>query len=246
MNANLFNYTNVTPFFQTIVSVAEGRKTNEEGIEILARIKHHNTYLSPCDFIGEHICANKLNKLTKILLLKTLNHLWPMSEKPNFISFNVCAQQLHSDARSELMEILKSLHVEFEKIGVYLVMEITEDKKLEETNGVIRTLKKIKSMGIKLAIDDYGRYFSSPSRGALLENIDILKTDRSLINAPNTITMSLISISFLKHALDIAKITNCKVIVEGIERESQLELLHDSKIWYQGYYFSHPRPIDEL
>lgn len=58
--------------------------------------------------------------------------------------------------------------------------------------------------------------------------------------------MSLISISFLKHALDIAKITNCKVIVEGIERESQLELLHDSKIWYQGYYFSHPRPIDEL
>ena len=196
--------------------------------------------------MGKHICANELNNLTKILLLKTLNHLWLISEKPNFISFNVCAQQLHGNARSELMEILNLLHIEFEKIGVCLVMEITEDKNLEETSGVIRALKNIKSIGIKLAIDDYGRYFSSPSRGALLENIDILKTDKSLINSPNTTTMSLISMSFLNHALEISKITNCKIIVEGIERESQLELLHDPTIWYQGYYFSHPRPIDEL
>lgn len=239
------NTNDVVPFFQKIVSIATNNETKSEGIEILARIKCQNQYLPPSGFIGKSSSFNYLNQLTTALLLKTLRHLESISKKPNFISFNVCAKQLQTSIRYELIETLDYLHNRFHKKGIYLVMEITEDEDFEKIEQITETLMIIKNIGIKIAIDDYGKYFSSPSRLALMESVDILKVDKSIINSSEK-TICPISMSFLKHVLDIAKIINCKVIIEGVEKKSQLELLHNSTIWYQGYYFSKPRPIYEL
>lgn len=239
------NTKNIVPFFQTIVSISLDNEIKNEGIEILARIKCKDQYLPPSRFLIKHSDnINYLNKLTITLLLKTLMHLEQTSRKPKFISFNLCPQQLQTGIRYELIDKLNFLHSEFQKNDVDLVMEITEDEDFEIIKEVTETLKIIKDIGIKIAVDDYGKYFSSPSRVALMANIDILKVDKSLINSSES--TCLISMSFLKHVLDIAKILNCKVIIEGVEKKSQLELLHDSTIWYQGYYFSQPRPIFEL
>ncbi|QSR75026.1 hypothetical protein [Aeromonas jandaei] len=70
-----FDTRNVTPFFQHIVSVAADRKEKNEGIEILARIKAGDQYLTPASFIGTSCTSKLLNRLTSILLYKTLLHI---------------------------------------------------------------------------------------------------------------------------------------------------------------------------
>nr|WP_242526768.1 EAL domain-containing protein [Aeromonas jandaei] len=164
------------------------------------------------------------------------------------MSFNVCANQLHVSIRNKLIKALTSLHEEFKAIGVDLVMEITEDERLEKVEKVIETLKIINRTGIKIAIDDYGRYFSSPSMVSFIEDLHILKVDKSFISSLEA--NCLISKSFIKHALDIAEIKKCQIIIEGIEKGSQIKLLgstaNHSTIWYQGYFFSQPKPICEL
>ncbi|WP_421178249.1 EAL domain-containing protein [Aeromonas jandaei] len=243
-----FDSCSVIPFFQKIVSVAADKKEKCEGIEILARIKKGDQYLSPANFSCQSYTPNTLNKLTSVLLCKTLSHIEKTLNKPNFISFNVYARQLQMNTIRCLIDTLSSLYSEFESRGIQLVMEITENEKLETIDGVMDTLRLINKIGIKIAIDDYGKYFSSPSMVSFVEDVHILKIDKSIIDSLEV--NCLISRSFIKHAFDIAKIKNCHILIEGIERESQLELLgnnvNHSTIWYQGYFFSRPRPIHDL
>jgi len=118
-----------------------------------------------------------------------------------------------------------------------LELEITENMLMDDVEGSVETLHKLKALGVYLAIDDFGTGYSSLSYLKRFP-IDKLKVDRSFITHVTTdpgdasVTQAIIAVA---HNLGLS------VTAEGVEEFSQLEFLqqHDCEE-IQGYYFSRP------
>ena len=118
-----------------------------------------------------------------------------------------------------------------------LELEITENMLMDDVDGAVDTLHKLKALGVYLAIDDFGTGYSSLSYLKRFP-IDKLKVDRSFITHVTTdsgdasVTQAIIAMA---HSLGLT------VTAEGVEEVSQLEFLRQNNCEeVQGYYFSRP------
>lgn len=124
-----------------------------------------------------------------------------------------------------------------------LELELTESGLLEDVQRTTATLHGLRSLGVKVSIDDFGVGYSSL---AYVRNfpIDRLKIDRSFISnlTPNSRDEAIVrAIRSLGSSLSV------KVIAEGVETLQQLECLRAYDCdEAQGYLFSRPVPADEL
>src|SRR5215213_5788893 len=129
-----------------------------------------------------------------------------------------------------------------------LQLEITEGAMT--TNGMSstdRTLRSLKRMGVKLAIDDFGLGYSSLSYLKRFP-VDFLKIDRSFIaglgGEPNGVSKDK---EIVKAMIDLTHALGLRVIAEGVETSKQLARLRNMKCdLAQGYYFSEPLPSEAL
>jgi diguanylate cyclase (GGDEF)-like protein/PAS domain S-box-containing protein len=124
-----------------------------------------------------------------------------------------------------------------------LDLEITESVIMENVENSIAQLRAARAIGINIAIDDFGTGYSSLAYIARLP-VDTLKIDRSFIMAmegsaeDRNIVSTIIS---LAHALGL------KVVAEGVETQSQQDLLRGLQCdQMQGYLFSAPVPIERI
>ncbi len=108
---------------------------------------------------------------------------------------------------------------------------------MEDVETALAALSRLKSLGIRLAIDDFGKGYSSLS---YLHQFpcNVLKIDRSFIsrmgaNGENT--------QIARTIIALAQGLELEVVAEGIETEHQLAHLRNLGCQYgQGYLFSHP------
>lgn len=123
-----------------------------------------------------------------------------------------------------------------------LQLEITESALMENERRAIGTLRKLKALGVKVAIDDFGKGYSSLN---YLRDLpaDSLKIDKSFVDGidkdePNAAIVRLI--------IELAHTLGLEVTAEGIETVSQLtRLLNMGCDLGQGYYFSRPLPVEQ-
>ncbi|HWL24613.1 MAG TPA: PAS domain S-box protein [Ureibacillus sp.] len=123
-----------------------------------------------------------------------------------------------------------------------LILEITENAMINEMDCTIDAIGQLKKMGVKIAIDDFGKGFSSLSYLMKLE-VDILKLDKAFVEElTSKKNASLVfSIVSLAHNLGLT------VVAEGIETEQQYHVLEQYGCDIgQGYYFSKPLTGDQL
>lgn len=189
----------------------------------------------PMDFIKNAEQAGIINQLTEILLRKTLSEAsnWP---KDLFISFNLSAHDIGSSHHiKRLTDIVLDSGFPPER----LTFEITESALLQDLDRASETLLLLKSLGSKVALDDFGVGYSSLSYVQSLP-LDRLKIDRSFIT---NIEESETSRAVVKTIIDLCNNLNLDCVVEGVETEGQLKILQNigcKKI--QGYLFSRPLP----
>lgn len=124
-----------------------------------------------------------------------------------------------------------------------LNLEITEDEAMEDAELTISILEKLKAKGITAAMDDFGTGYSSLSYVNRLP-IDILKIDRSLIS---TIDKDIRALEIVRTIMLMCHSLGINILAEGVERESQLEILQDFGCdLIQGYIISKPVPAEEF
>jgi diguanylate cyclase (GGDEF)-like protein/PAS domain S-box-containing protein len=118
-----------------------------------------------------------------------------------------------------------------------LLLELTESVLLGDSDRIGTELDELKEIGVRLAIDDFGTGYSSLNYLLQLP-IDVLKIDKSFVTG--------IASSWRQHALvkgivRLAGTLEVEVIAEGIETETERELLAGMGCQYgQGYLLSHP------
>ncbi|MFT6926719.1 MAG: diguanylate cyclase (GGDEF)-like protein [Psychromonas sp.] len=118
-----------------------------------------------------------------------------------------------------------------------LELEITENMLMDDVEGSVETLHRLKALGVYLAIDDFGTGYSSLSYLKRFP-IDKLKVDRSFII---NVTTDKGDASVTQAIIALAHNMGLTVTAEGVEEASQLEFLRQNKCEeVQGYYFSRP------
>jgi diguanylate cyclase (GGDEF)-like protein len=124
-----------------------------------------------------------------------------------------------------------------------LELEVTESSIMTNPELAVRTLKALKKIGIKIAVDDFGTGFSSLAYLKRLP-IDILKIDRSFVSE---VTTDPADAALVKAIITLAHDLRLRVVAEGVETEDQLRFLHSLRCdEIQGYLFSKPLPAGEF
>lgn len=121
-----------------------------------------------------------------------------------------------------------------------LVFEITETAAMSEIDVTLTFIRKLKDMGCRFALDDFGAGFSSFYYLKRFE-VDYLKIDGSFIRDLATDEGSRI---FVKALNDVARELNKQVIAEWVEKPEVVKLLIDMGTQFgQGFLFQGPEPL---
>jgi len=102
-----------------------------------------------------------------------------------------------------------------------LVLEITENVLMEESQDSIERLASLKRLGVRLAIDDFGTGYSSLSYLRRFP-IDILKVDRSFVEG---VAEGPENSAIVSAIVNLARTLNLEVIAEGVEEIGQHDAL---------------------
>ncbi|WP_332675529.1 bifunctional diguanylate cyclase/phosphodiesterase [Aromatoleum sp.] len=149
----------------------------------------------------------------------------------------------HLFRRGDLPELVDMLLAEFDLPPCALELELTEAIVMSDVESSIRTMHRIRDLGVDLSIDDFGTGYSSLAHLKRCP-VQMLKIDRSFVNDlmtdPNDAAITE-AITALAHKMNI------RVIAEGVETVAQLEALRrygcDA---IQGYWLSKPIPAPML
>ncbi len=204
------------------------------GYEALLRWHHPRLgMVSPLDFIpvaeesGEIIAIGAW--VLKTACLEAVR--WDKGAK---IAVNLSPIQL---LRSDLPELVMQTLLETGLPADRLELEITESVIIADKHGALQSLRKIKAMGVSIAIDDFGTGYSS------LDTLhsfpfDKIKIDKSFlanaVDRPQTRAI-------INAVLALGKSLNIPVLAEGVETESQIDLLIAGGCdEAQGYFYGRP------
>jgi len=222
----------IISYFQPIVN----NKTEEiEKYESLVRLVDENgDILPPFFFLDIAKEGQYYSDITAIVLRNSFDAL--KNTKMN-ISINLSALDIEkASTREELYKLLD----EYKEDAHRVVFELLEDENVHDMQTIKEFIQKVKSVGVKIAIDDFGAGYSNFER--LLEyQPDILKIDGSLIK---NIETSEYSLAVVKTIVTFAKSQNIQTIAEYAENKEIFEILKSLDVDFsQGYYFGKPLPL---
>jgi EAL domain-containing protein (putative c-di-GMP-specific phosphodiesterase class I) len=120
-----------------------------------------------------------------------------------------------------------------------LGLEVTESVLIEEADSPMAVLNKLRSHGLRLVLDDFGRGYSSLSYLKHLP-LDGMKIDRSFTHG---LTGDLKDVVIMRALVDMAHALGMSVVVEGVESTLQADELRRLGCRHvQGFLFSRPQP----
>lgn len=221
--------------FQPKVNAVTERIT---GMEALVRWNHPELgFLPPPEFIEVAEKTGDIVPLGEYVITKSLEHLKRcMGAGETQLSVSINISPLHLLHTRFLVHLNESLLLyRISPSDVYL--EITENVMLQE--DMVVHLQAIQRMGFKLSLDDFGTGYSSLNYLQRF-NFDELKIDKSftdgLLKGEKEITL-------FRTILAIARNFKMKCVIEGLEEESQLNLVRQMGAdEIQGWYYSKALP----
>ncbi len=157
-----------------------------------------------------------------------------------FIAINFSARQFNNTALNQT--VFKILANNCFNVNL-LEIELTESILVNNPALVAKKLTRLKSSGLKIAVDDFGKGYSSLS---YLQNFyfDILKIDRCFIK---DIDSNITNASIVRYLIELSHKLGVKVVAEGVETKGELEFLTTYNCdAFQGYLFSRPLAFSDF
>jgi EAL domain-containing protein (putative c-di-GMP-specific phosphodiesterase class I) len=228
--------------YQPILRLADLRVA---GFEALLRWRHPDGQLiEPESFVPYAEESGLIVPLGRFALenavrdLAQWQHLFPM-KPPLFASVNVAWRQIaDSGFAGEFADLLQAANIAPRS----LKLEITESAVMREADRAAAALRRLRDLGVGLAVDDFGTGHSSLSHLRRFP-FEAIKIDKSFIADANERSGAAIlrSIVALAHELKLA------VVAEGIETDADALLLRDIGCEYgQGYLFGTALPASGI
>jgi len=119
-----------------------------------------------------------------------------------------------------------------------LCLEVTESAVIADLEEADRTLRGLRDIGVKLAVDDFGVGYASLSQLKSLPPVDVLKIDRSFVSG---VLNGGDDRAIVEAVVGLAHSLGLQTVAEGIETAEQGEALRSLNcVFGQGYHYARP------
>ena len=162
---------------------------------------------------------------------------WP---KPLRIAVNVSAVQIHTPGFAEVVEaVLAETGIDPRR----LELEITETALIRDMPRALSALRRVKALGVKIAMDDFGTGYSSLSNLRAFP-FDRIKIDGSFVRA---VDANREAAAIVRAILELGRGLHLSILAEGVETPAELGFLGDELCdEVQGYLVGRPGPIADF
>lgn len=199
--------------------------------------------VSPKEFIPIAENSGLIIPIGKYIIDESFKKCKELSEKASKtfkMAINLSEVQIRDE---EIVDYIEKSLQKYDLDASYIELEITENIIMKSAEKNIKTLERLKKLGVTLALDDFGTGYSSLSYLRTLP-IDVLKIDKSFIDG---ILIEEKSEYIINSIIELSHYLNLLVVAEGVETKEQKEYLERSSCdIIQGYYFSKPVEFDEI
>lgn len=218
--------------FQPIVSLRNGEI---HGYEALSRVICQTDLANPEDLFHAALTYNRLRELDQLCRTTTLETISGKLTFDKKLFLNVNSLIINHDQfqLGFTSRFLKQYSLKPEQI----VLEITERNSIADIDKFRKTIAHFKAENFHIAIDDAGAMYSGLN---LINTIHphYIKMDRRLIH---NIDLGRLNFALIKGMTEFCRMSNIRLIAEGIETQSELMILIDLGVPYaQGYFLQKP------
>ncbi|USB34359.1 bifunctional diguanylate cyclase/phosphodiesterase [Paenibacillus sp. YPG26] len=213
------------------------------GMEALIRWRHPKLgVISPAEFIPIAEETGLIIPMTRWIMKEACrqNQEWQQEGfEPQCVSVNLSVRVFESQ---DLLDMIQSALAKTGLASQYLEVEITESILASDFQGIINQLMKIRELGIKIAMDDFGSGYSSLGSLDKLP-IDTLKIDQLFVREYESGSKKAI----IQAIITLGQQLNLELVAEGVETIEQSEFLNclGCSIM-QGYYYGKPMNEDQI
>lgn len=157
------------------------------------------------------------------------------------LAVNVSVQQFYGTV--DLAEQLRAILVDKGLSADRLEIEVTESLFMRNIEDMRTKLQRVRDLGIRISLDDFGTGFSSLSYLRTLP-FDVIKLDRSFVSdIDNGEEGRTLAITIINMARNLGKIC----VAEGVENQNQLEMLREAGCnLVQGYLLGRPMSAQDI
>jgi diguanylate cyclase (GGDEF)-like protein/PAS domain S-box-containing protein len=210
------------------------------GSEALLRW-HHPEYgmLAPAEFIPIAEETGLIVPIGEWILEAACREAvgWP---RPYKVAVNISPRQFQ---RHDLAETVHRILLETGLSPARLELEITETALFEDLQRALDSLRRLRALGVTIAMDDFGTGYSSLSSLQAFP-FDKIKIDRQFVEHLGEKKQAAM---IVRSVLALGKSLEIPVLAEGVETQQQLDFLTSEDCGeVQGYYFGRPVSAEQI
>lgn len=165
-----------------------------------------------------------------------------IAEGKKVVPISVNVSRVHF-IREDLAEHICQIVDQFQLPHDMIELELTESAFFDDKSVLLNTIKKLKSYGFAISMDDFGAGYSSLNSLKELP-LDVVKLDAGFFREEDEAGRGKL---IVEDTISLAKKLHMKIVAEGIETREQVDFLADMNCdLIQGYYFAKPMPVSEF
>jgi EAL domain-containing protein (putative c-di-GMP-specific phosphodiesterase class I)/GGDEF domain-containing protein len=221
-------------YFQPKVEIAAQRVC---GVEALVRWRTQSGNFVPAtDFIPLAESNGAIVPLTWLVFDRIIEQLkaWDGIRTPFSMAVNVSPQLL---THAEFLPRVKALKEALDDRKMNLTVELTEDSLVQSDASSLASIERLRKLGIELAIDDFGKGYSSLTYLKQIPAAEI-KIDKRFIGA---IAIDETDKQIVKTVIALAHALGMRVVAEGVDSAEAVRAVAELKCeMAQGFYIGRP------
>lgn len=222
----------IIPYFQPIIDFAANRVTKHEVLARIVTPDGHIRSIFPYLRIAKE--SNLYPMLTRSIVTQSFDII---TRHGGDFSINLTVDDIDND---ETVEILEGLLQHHPAIGKRIIFEILESEAIEQYEGIVNFIAKMRTYGCRIAIDDFGSGYSNFARILNLA-IDIIKIDGSLIRNLDTDEKA---ITIVETIVNFTRNSSIETVAEFVHNEAIAEIVQKLGInCGQGFYYYEPLSV---
>ncbi|MFC0388427.1 putative bifunctional diguanylate cyclase/phosphodiesterase [Muricoccus vinaceus] len=223
--------------YQPVFDIRRGRLS---GFEALLRWRHPvRGMVSPADFIPIAEETGMIVQIGEWVLRRVCMEAagFPKGIK---VAVNISPVQF---AGGSLVDIVRDALIQSSFMAGCLELEITESALLQDSEAIVETLHRLRSLGIRIALDDFGTKYSSLTYLRSFP-FDKIKIDQSFVRDMASRNDCL---AIVRSVASLAAQLGMTTTAEGVESSAQLEQIREAGCTEaQGYFFGRAEPLASL
>ncbi len=228
-------------YYQPKVDLASHRITS---VEALVRWQHPTMgLLPPKDFIPLAEETGLIGAIGEWVMERSCRQAreWQQEGLGDVaVSVNLSPQQFR---KGDVLDVIDRVITNTELPTGMLELELTESLIMEDLDKNIDLLTQMRERGIELSLDDFGTGYSSLNYLKRFP-MDILKIDRTFVR---DLDQNADDAAITRAIIEMAHSLNMRVVAEGVETGSHLEILRDMGCdIIQGFHVSRPIPESQM